>query len=424
MQYCKRCVYPANHPLGITFDEYGVCSGCQIHEEKYQSMDWAAKAREFESLVAHYRGRPGSYYDCVIPVNGTGDDFYVVDLVKNRFGLNPLLVTYNPHFNTKVGVRNLARLLTSLDCDHVHSTVGPDTVKKVTRATIELIGDMYWHVLAGTLTFPVQVATKFNIPLIIWGVHGWLDQVGQFSHFDIVEMTKKVRKEHGLRMLDGEELLQRAPNLGAQDVLPYIYPSDVQLERSRVRGIYLNNFFFWNSKAQVEWAIKQFGYETMPQERTYNPYETIYCHNNAGIHDYIKYLKYGYGKASDHVCRDIRLRRMTREEGIAMVAKYDSVRPNNIQYFLDWVGMSEAQFMAHIDRFRDLSVWERSHDGVFKPLDSVVNHVNDEGVDNCRLPLESTNEYLLTELLEAEVTEYVLTGRHYIDQYNFKAVEG
>ena len=84
--------------------------------------------------------------------------------------MNPLLVSYNSHFNTKVGVRNLSRLITQLDCDHLLNTVGPDTIKKVTRITLEKIGDVYWHVLAGTQTFPAQVAVKFNIPLIIWGV--------------------------------------------------------------------------------------------------------------------------------------------------------------------------------------------------------------------------------------------------------------
>ena len=208
MIYCKKCVYPANHPLGITFDKDGICSGCRIHEEKYH-IDWKKRELELEALLDQYRNKSNPFYDCVIPVIGSGDDFFVVDTIKNKYGLNPLLVTYNTHFNTKIGIRNLAKLNSTLDCDHILSTVGPNTVKKVTRATFRLIGDMYWHVLAGGLTFPVQVATKFEIPLIIWGANGWLDQVGQFSHFDMVEMTKKVRKEHGLRMLDAEELASR-----------------------------------------------------------------------------------------------------------------------------------------------------------------------------------------------------------------------
>ncbi len=124
MKYCKRCLYPENHPLNLTFDSRGVCSGCVVHEEKYQ-IDWTEKRLELARLLGQYTKREGSRYDCIIPVSGTGDDFFVVDVIKNEFGLNPLLVTYNTHFNTKVGVRNLARLITELDCDHMMSTRSP-----------------------------------------------------------------------------------------------------------------------------------------------------------------------------------------------------------------------------------------------------------------------------------------------------------
>lgn len=424
IQYCQRCLYPSNHPLGITFDERGVCSGCTVHDEKYEAVDWAKRAKEFETLVSLYRGKTNRFYDCIVPVSGTGDDFYVVDVVKNRFGLNPLLVTYNTHFSTKIGVRNLARLTTELDCDHVLSTVGPDTVKKITRATLKTLGDMYWHVLAGSQTFPVQVATKFQIPLIIWGCHGQMDQVGQFSHFDYVEMSKKVRKEHGLRMLDAQELVRASEEVTYQDVLPYVYPSDEQLTKSRVRGIYLNNFFFWNSKKQVEWAIEKYGYETMPQERTHNSYETIYCHNNAHIHDYVKYLKFGYGKATDHACRDIRLKRATRAQGIALVAKYDHIKPSNLATFLEWIEMTEAELMALVDRHRDPRAWEKRPSGEWVAKDSVVRHLSDPGVENVKLIPQEPNDYQLTKLLEPEIKEYILTGRQYMDPTNFKAIEG
>ena len=127
--WCKKCVISNQRPR-ITFDEDGICSGCLVHDEKYFNINWAKKAKEFKILVANYRNKNNSHYDCVVHVNGIGDDFYVVDLIKNKYKLNPLLVTYNTHFNTKVGIRNLARLTTELDCDHILSTVGPDTVKK------------------------------------------------------------------------------------------------------------------------------------------------------------------------------------------------------------------------------------------------------------------------------------------------------
>ncbi len=425
MQYCKRCLYPANHPLGITFDERGICSGCCVHEEKYV-INWDEKHQELEEIVAHYRGRPNTSHDCIIPVSGTGDDFFVVDTMKNKFGLNPLLVTYNTQFNTKVGIRNLARLVSELDCDHMMSTVGPDTVKEVTRTTIELIGDMYWHVLAGSRTFPVQVATKFNIPLIIWGVNGWLDQVGMFSHHDEVEMTKKTRKEHALRRLDAEQLIGVNKNISNKDLQAFTYPSDVQLEKSRVRGLYLGNYVHWDSQRQIEGMIEKYGYETLPQERTFNTYETSNCWNNDTVHDYIKFLKYGYGKATDHASRDIRLKRMTREEGAVLVQQYDTKPPAVLKDFLKWLDMSENEFMGHINKFRDKNVWHKNKDGTWTLTDSVHNHLTDDGVEEARLEVNDPRAYKETPLLEEEAydEEYILMGRIYMDENNYKAIEG
>lgn len=425
MKYCKRCLYPENHPLNIIFDERGVCSGCLVHEEKYE-FDWDKKAEELESLLSQYRGRPGTSYDCIIPVSGTGDDFFVVDLIKNKYGMNPLLVTYNTHFSTKVGVRNLARLITELDCDHMMSTVGPDTVKEITRITLKKIGDMYWHVLAGSQTFTVQVATKLDIPLIIWGVNGWLDQVGMFSHLDQVEMTKKVRKEHALRCLDAEDLVGQSSKISPKDLQAFTYPSDEQLEMSRVRGLYLGNYIFWDSQKQIELMINRYGYETSEQERTYNTYESIYCWNNASVHDYVKFLKYGYGKVTDHVSRDIRLKRKSREEGAELVAQYQNIKPAALPKFLEWIDMTEDEFMSCIDPFRDSRAWEINSLGQWELLDSIANHVTDEGVEKVRLTVDDPRIFKLTAQMEKQdiSDEYILLGRTYIDEENYNAIEG
>ena len=406
------------------FDSSGVCSGCRVHEEKYV-IDWSKKEKDLCALLSQYKNRPGSSYDCIIPVIGSGDDFFVVDMVKNKYGLNPLLVTYNTHFSSKVGIRNLARLISELDCDHLYSTVGPDTIKRITKITLKKFGDMYWHVMAGSQTFPVQVATKLDIPLIIWGVNGWLDQVGMFSHLDSVEMTKKVRKEHAMRGFDAEELIGESTNVSKKDLQAFTYPSDLQLEKSRVRGLYLGNYIFWDSQKQIEKIIEKFGYETCIQERTYNSYESIHCYNNASVHDYVKYLKFGYGKVCDHVARDIRLKRLSKQQGLTLISRYLVVKPKALPIFLEWLGISEYDFIELIDPHRDLSVWG---------LDAEHNWFLKHNILDLKLPLFSENElevldpreYKLTELLEDENSsnEYILLGRTYMDQRNFKAIEG
>lgn len=428
MKYCRRCLYPENHPLNIILDEEGVCSGCRVHEEK-DTLNWQEREDELVNILDLYRNRQNSSFDCIIPVTGNGDSFFVVDRMKNRYNLNPLLVTYNSHFNTKVGVRNLARLVAKLDCDHLSYTVGPETVKRLTKLAMHKLGDMYWHVLAGSQTFPVQVATKLKIPLIVWGVHGWLDQVGMFSHLDAVEMTKKVRREHGLRGVDAEDLIGADLHLTTKDLQAFTYPSDVQLETSRVRGLYLGNFIRWDAQAQTEEMIQKYGYETTPQERTFNTYESIHCWNDAGVHDYIKYLKYGYGKATDHASRDIRLKRLNREKGAELVRRYDHHKPKGLYRFLEWVNMTEQEFYACIDRHRDRDAWQDTEHG-WQLKDSVVNHLSEAGVDAVGLEHSAPKDYQLTELLEAAQDfdssdeDYILLGRSYMDDHNFKAVEG
>jgi len=419
-------LYPENHPLGICIDDDGVCSGCRVHEEK-DEIDWVEKSKELDSLFANYKDLSNSFYDCVIPVSGNSDSFFVVDVVKNRYGLNPLLVTYNTHFNTKVGVRNLARLLTKLDCDHMMLTVSPDIVKKVTKIAMHKMGDMYWHVLAGSQTFPVQVSTKFNIPLVVWGVNGWLDQVGMFSHRDRAEMSKKVREEHGLRSIDVDALFSGERQLSWKDKQPFTYPSDDQLEKSRVRGIYLGNFVRWDAQQQSEDMINKYGYETMEQDRTFNTYETIHCWNNAGVHDYIKFLKFGFGKATDHASRDIRLKRLSREKGVELVQKFDDKIPyESLELFLDWIEMTESEFYEAIEPFRDSRIWKKNDKGIYGREDDIGNHISDNGVNNARLKTENCKKYIHSVLLEPESKGdgYILMGRGYIDHNNFKAIGG
>ncbi len=335
MNYCKRCLYAENHPLYITFDEEGMCSGCRVHDEK-DRLDWTERREKLVRIVESYRNKSGNSYDCVIPVSGGLDSHFVVYTAVKELGLNPLLVNYNQHYNTKVGIRNLANLLTKFDCDALQYTLDPSFIKKLVRHTLIKRKSMYWHVLAGTYTFPVQVAVKFKIPLIIWGVHGWSDQVGMFSHLDEVEMTKKVRHEHGLFDTEGEDLIDEANGISASDMAPFLYPGDKEIERVGVRGIYLSNYIRWDAKLQHEKMIREYGYETAAQQRTFNPYEDVDCFHRAGTHDYIKFLKYGYGRTTDYASREIRLGRMTREEGLALVKKYDAKIPTDLPMFLKW----------------------------------------------------------------------------------------
>jgi len=295
-------------------------------------------------------------------------------------------------------------------------TVSPERVKRITRESLRKRASMYWHCLAGQTVFPVQIAVKFKIPLIVWGVHQGNDQVGMFSHLDQVEMTRKYRKEHDLMGLEAEDLVQDAADLTLDDMEQYIYPHDKELEAVGVRGIYLNNYIRWDSKAQHELMINQYGYETMAQQRTFDTYNDVDCFHYSGIHDYIKFLKWGYGKVTDHACREIRLKRLTREEGIDLVEKYQNIAPKDLPLFLEWIGMGEKEFWEMIDRQRDLRIWHQV-DGTWKLGDSVVHHRREEGVENVRLEKKEDCQFRLVPPKDPHAVEnqYVLIGRGWVD---------
>lgn len=381
MQVCSRCLYSASHPLHLTFNEEGLCSGCQVHEEK-DKLDWAARGEQLRSILESYRNTTGGNYDCVIPVSGARDSFYIVHTVKQVYGLNPLLVTYNKQYNTSVGVRNLATLRTAFDCDLITRTVNPDTVKKITRATFRRLGSVYWHCLAGQTVYPVQVAVKFKIPLIIWGAHQGLDQVGMFSHLDTVEMTRKYRKEHDLMGYEAEDLVDSFDHVTEEDVRPFIYPDDRELESIGVRGIYLGNYIRWDSRAQHERMIDHYGYETAALNKTFDSYNDVDCWVYADVHDHMKILKHGFGKVLDHACREIRLRRMTRDEGLQLVRRYQDRPMRHLQLFLDWLGITEEAFHYVADQHRNPAIWRRSSDWQWERHDEQLARIEAAGCAN------------------------------------------
>ncbi|MGE0254663.1 MAG: N-acetyl sugar amidotransferase [Alphaproteobacteria bacterium] len=402
MDYCKRCVYPANARPGIVLDDDGVCSGCRLAESR-PSIDWSAREPLLRDLLATYRDRQrakGNPYDCIIPVSGGKDSTYQVWLLRTRYGMNPLLVSYNHAFNTAIGIRNLTNLVKRMDCNLVRYTTAPGSALRIARYMLGKVGDVTWHYHAGIMTFPIRAAVQYDIPLVVWGEHGFSELVGMHNYDDFVEFTKKKRQEHDMRGFEPEDLLEEPDcPLTRYDLAPFFYPSDEDIERVGVRGIYLSNYMEWDGRKHAEFVIRELGFETaQSRERTFNLYDKLDDIHANGLHDYLKYLKFGYGRCTDEVSFEIRRGRMSREEGIDLVAQYDHVRPTDMDIFLRESGMSDAEFDGMIAHLRDPSIWVRDNEGGWRTTDSVVNHRDDPGVDAARLPrLEPRRDYLRTE---------------------------
>jgi N-acetyl sugar amidotransferase len=365
LQFCKRCLYADSHPLGLVIDEEGICSGCRIHEEKDQ-LDWDARWQELERLVAPYRSRSGDTHDCIVPVSGGQDSYWIMHLVKERLGLNPLMVAYNRQYNTPLGIRNLANLRIRYDADFLLQTVNPATVKRVTRTTLRMFGSLHWHILAGQSVWPVQTAARFGIPLIIWGAHQGLEQVGMFSHLHNVEMSRRYRKDHDILGHESRDLPSLFDVLNDEDTAPWLYPDDSTLDSIGVRGIYLGNYVRWDPKAQHEAMIERHDYRTSAFARTFDTYDHVDCFNYMGLHDVSKLYRHGYSKVTDHASREIRHGRLTREEGLALVRRHEQVAPPHVDQFCDWLGMTAEALRFVLDRHRNPQFWTEERPGQWR----------------------------------------------------------
>lgn len=367
MKYCSKCVYPAIAATSLTFDENGVCSGCRVAAQK-EMVPWGERWQYLRKMVEDYRSNGN--YDIIVPVSGGKDSYYQTHVAVRELGLKPLLVTYHGNNYFPEGEANLYKMRKVFDCDHIVVSPSEMTMIKINRIGFRLQGDMNWHNHCGIFTTPIQVAVRYNVPLMLWGEHGFMDLGGMYSYRDFVEFTAKFRLEHALRGYDwydftdeGLEKLGRPElkeGLREHDLLWAQYPGDEEIDRVGVRGIYLSNFVPWDANEHVKLVKEQYGWEParQPFERTYRNFSNLDDMHENGIHDYLKFIKLGYGRGTDHACKDIRAGKMTREEGIAMVRKYDHVKPRrDLDRWLQYVNMSEEEFDRICDGFRDPRVW-------------------------------------------------------------------
>jgi N-acetyl sugar amidotransferase len=403
---CKRCLYTIHHPLGLTLDQDGVCSGCRIHEEK-NSLDWRSRWAKLENLVAPYKVSSGKTYDCIVPVTGANDSYFIVHLVKEKLGLNPLLVTYNKYFNTPLGIRNLANLRIQFNCDILIQNVSPKSVKAITRTTLREFGSIYWPCLAGQTVFPIQTAVHYKIPLIIWGAHQGLEQVGMFSHEHEVEMTRRYRKDHDLMGVEADDLLNIFDTLSEDDIWQYRYPDDATLNTLGVRGIYLGNFVRWDPKAQHEEMITRYKYQAAMFERTFDTYDHVDCYNFMDLHDMLKLYKHGYSKVTDHACREIRHGRLSRDKALHLVRHYENVPLKQVKKFSEWIGADLRSLHFILDQQKNPNIWDKiSSDNWSHSKENTQNLIT---LENIRKELN----FISNSNINNDENRYIIFGKGY-----------
>ena len=349
----------------LRLDEHGICNACRSYESR-KEVDWDVRRIELEKLLERYRKPNGETWDCIVPVSGGKDStFQVVRMLQ--LGLNPLCVTATTCDLSEIGRRNIQNLK-NLGVDYVEFSPNPVVRRKLNRIGLEQVGDIAWPEHVGIFTIPVRAAVQYGVPLLVWGENSQNEYGGPAAAAGNNILDRRWLEEFGgmlgLRVTD----LVGLQGISSKDIIPYTYPSDKELERVGVTGLFLGHYLPWDGYSNALIAQAN-GFETMSKtiEGSIVNYENL-DNNQHGIHDYFKFLKFGFGRATDIACLHLRRNRITRQDALEMVCRHDGKFPwtylgKPLDKILEPIGLNVEQFIRICDRFTNKKIFLRDAKG-------------------------------------------------------------
>lgn len=358
MRYCKRCVMPDTKP-DLYFDEEGICSACRSYENR-KEINWETRHKELLQILKQYRSKDGSNWDCIIPVSGGKDStFQVIRILQ--LGMNPLCVTATTCHLSGIGRKNIENIK-KLGVDYIEFSPNPRIRAKLNYIGLTQVGDISWPEHVGIFTIPVRAAVQFNVPLIVWGENSQNEYGGPASASKDNILTRRWLEEFGgllgLRVSD----LIGIDGIEAKHIIPYSYPGDEELQRVGVTGIFLGHYLPWDgySNALISQA---YGFSTMQTtiEGSIVNYENV-DNYQTGIHDYFKFLKFGFGRASDIASLHVRRGRISRQDAIELVKSHDGKFPwtylgKPVEEILEPLNIPLDEFIRVCDRFTNKKIF-------------------------------------------------------------------
>jgi N-acetyl sugar amidotransferase len=349
----------------LKLDAEGVCNACRSYENR-KVVDWSVRRAQLESILARYRRPDGVNWDCIVPVSGGKDSTYQVVRML-QLGLNPLCVTATTCDLSDIGRRNIQNIK-NLGVDYLEFSPNPVVRSKLNRIGLTQVGDISWPEHVGIFTIPVGAAVQFNVPLLVWGENAQNEYGGPAAAADNNVMDRRWLEEFGgllgLRVTD----LIGMEGITAKDLIPYTYPTDESLKRVGVTCLFLGYYLPWDGLSNVLIAQAN-GFETLPTtvEGSMVNYENLDNHQT-GIHDYFKFLKFGFSRATDIACLHLRRGRISREDALAIVRRHDGRFPwtylgKPLADILKHIGLSVEEFVRVCDRFTNKKIFVRDANG-------------------------------------------------------------
>ncbi len=338
VQYCIRCCIPATQE-GVKFDEMGICQACQSSEQKIH-INWVEKEKELKRIFQEAKDKAGSNYDCIVGISGGKDSTFQLHVLTNVYGMKPLAVTFSHNWFSETGWYNLMNSLEKFNVDHIMFTPNRNLINRLAKKSLEGIGDTCWHCHAGGSAFPLQVAVKFNIPLVVYGesiaeASGRSSYKNPLMKFDLDYFERVSIKKNPKDMIGG--------TVSEKDMKPFFLPTLEEFQRVGVTLMHLGDYIFWDDERQMEFIRDHYGWKETEIEGTYKGYKSAEC-IMPGMHDFTNYLKRGYGRSTYQASVDVRNGLLSREEGFELSKKYDQEIPESLEYYLKITGMTHEEF--------------------------------------------------------------------------------
>ena len=338
---CKRCTLPITWET-IYFDDEGICNICRNWEKKLKSVDWTTREKTLVKTFNEVKKRQLPY-DCIIPFSGGKDSTYTLYTLIHKYNMKPLVVSFDHGFYRPNMLENRTRTFRRLGVDVMTFTPNWQIVKKLMLESLIRKGDFCWHCHAGIFSYPMKIAVKFEIPLVIWGEGGG-EYEGYFKFEDLEETDEwkfNRRIIEGMRAEDLSEFI----GVSLRDMEPYIYPTKEDIDRVGIKSLPLGKFIPWDVQKQVTIIKKELDWHEDEIESGMPgvTYEKIECMFQ-GVRDYIKYLKRGFSRMTHLTTLDIRHGRITRAEALQRIKKYEGQKPHSLELFLQYTGITEDEF--------------------------------------------------------------------------------
>ncbi len=356
LTWCANCLTMSTRPR-ISFDNRGWCNAC-VWAEKKRALDWSARQTELTDLLNRHRRTDGEF-DCIVPCSGGKDGSYVAYKLKHKYGMNPLCVTVTQALTRPLGDQNLQSFI-KCGYNHISINAEPEAMRVLNKTGFIEMGFPYYGWLIAIHTAVIRAAMAFGIKLLIYGEDGEVEYGGttETSKDPIYD----VKYQQKIYLEGGYEKVLSTSGLSQSQLYFFRYPSDEALNKHALELTHWSYFENWDPYRNYLVAKEHCGLKEA-EDANAGTFTNFSQNDSAlyALHTYLMYLKFGFGRANQDACIEVRRGAMVREQAVNLVRIYDGQLPEEfMQQYLDYYRMTQAEFDAVLDRYANSELFEKS----------------------------------------------------------------